>query len=42
MQVGLFGEKLTKGNSILIHVVLFDDTVMAFENVCEKEESKDR
>ncbi|XP_022785481.1 uncharacterized protein LOC111325831 [Stylophora pistillata] len=42
MQVGLFGKKPTKGNNILVHVVLFDDTLMAFENVCEKEESKDR
>lgn len=42
MQVGLFGEKPTKGNNILIQVVLFDDTMMAFENVCGKEERKGR
>lgn len=40
MQLGIFGEYPAKGNNASFHAILFDDTLMAFKNVCSKEESE--
>ncbi|XP_066028643.1 uncharacterized protein [Pocillopora verrucosa] len=42
MQLGIFGENRAKGKNALFHAVFFDDTLMAFKNVCSKEESDGR
>lgn len=42
MQVGLFGEKPLQGEDWKIWVILFDDTMMAFQHVCKMEEARGR
>ncbi|KAM7449381.1 hypothetical protein ABFA07_002748 [Porites harrisoni] len=42
MQVGLFGEKPLQGEDWKIWVILFDDTMMAFQHVCKMEEGRGR
>lgn len=42
MQMAIFGGKPIQGKHWPIFVTLFDDTMMAFKRVCEREESKGR
>ncbi|XP_078372814.1 uncharacterized protein LOC144656467 isoform X2 [Oculina patagonica] len=42
MQIGIFGGKATNGKDWTIFVTLFDDTMMAFKHLCDREESNGR